>query len=194
MGTHPIFESDFDCLTDMNRLISRTLSTTKSRLALIEKDAIIHVSWATPSKKLGVAHSKYGDVTVKEVNIAKPPDEKVSADMFDFVDSLGNGEKIKCDIETIQGRLTATNVLKADGSFILMPHKQAYNYMSPMMPHGNRPKNSPTVATQKFKRYMKNPRRFPDDSEQQAAIGKTRFFHQDKLDAANKRRNRKPID
>ena len=51
----------------MNRLISRTLSTTKSRLALIEKDAIIHVSWATPSKKLGVAHSKYGDVTVKEV-------------------------------------------------------------------------------------------------------------------------------
>ena len=136
--------------------------------------------------------------------------------MFDFVDSLGNGEKIKCDIETIQGRLTATNVLKADGSFILMPHKQAYNYMSPMMPHGNRhgrnqacilyhylhenfppnkrPKNSPSVSTQKFRRYMKNPHRFPDDSEQQAAIGKTRFFHQDKLDAANKRRNRKSID
>ena len=51
----------------MNRIISRTFSTTKSRLALIEKDAIIHVSWATPSKKIGVAHSKYGDVTVKEV-------------------------------------------------------------------------------------------------------------------------------
>ena len=51
----------------MNRLISRTLSTTKSRLALIEKDAIIHVSWNTPSKKIGVAHSKYGEVIVKEV-------------------------------------------------------------------------------------------------------------------------------
>lgn len=51
----------------MNRLISRTLSTTKSRLALIEKDAIIHVSWTTPSKKIGIAHSKYGDVLVKEV-------------------------------------------------------------------------------------------------------------------------------
>merc|ERR1712035_5955 len=28
MGTHPIFESDFDCLTDMNR-IARCLSTTR---------------------------------------------------------------------------------------------------------------------------------------------------------------------
>ena len=55
----------------MNRLISRTLSTTKSRLALIEKDAIIHVSWNTPSKKIGVAHSKYGEVIVKEVRVVE---------------------------------------------------------------------------------------------------------------------------
>ena len=55
----------------MNRLITRTLSTSKSRLALIEKDAIIHVSWNTPSKKIGVAHSKYGEVIVKEVRAVK---------------------------------------------------------------------------------------------------------------------------
>jgi len=72
------------------------------------------------------------------VNIAKPPDENLSSDQFDFIESLGNGEKIKCDIETVQGRLTATNVFKADGNFILMPHNLAYNYKSPMMSHGNR--------------------------------------------------------
>ena len=72
------------------------------------------------------------------MNIAKPPDENLSSDQFDFIESLGNGEKIKCDIETVQGRLTATNVFKADGNFILMPHNQAYNYKSPMMSHGNR--------------------------------------------------------
>merc|ERR1739838_647919 len=34
MGTHPIFESDFDCLTDMNRLLSRrTLTCSKVLLA-----------------------------------------------------------------------------------------------------------------------------------------------------------------
>ena len=149
----------------MNRLISRALSTTKSRLALIEKDAIIHVSWNTPSKKIGVAHSKYGEVIVKEVRpveiifeweydisnkflkviIAKPPDENLSSNPFDFVESLGNGEKIKCDIETVQGRLTATNVFKADGNFILMPHNRAYNYRAPVMDHGNR-KGQNTVS------------------------------------------------
>ena len=72
------------------------------------------------------------------MNIAKPPDENLSSDQFDFIESLGNGEKIKCDIETVQGRLTATNVFKADGNFILMPHNHAYNYKSPMMSHGNR--------------------------------------------------------
>ena len=73
-----------------------------------------------------------------KVNIAKPPDENLSSDQFDFIESLGNGEKIKCDIETVQGRLTATNVFKADGNFILMPHNHAYNYKAPMMSHGNR--------------------------------------------------------
>merc|ERR1712131_185684 len=34
MGTHPIFESDFDCLTDMNRLLSRrTLTCSRILLA-----------------------------------------------------------------------------------------------------------------------------------------------------------------
>merc|ERR1712037_956575 len=35
MGTHPIFESDFDCLTEMNRLLSksRSLITTSERTA-----------------------------------------------------------------------------------------------------------------------------------------------------------------
>ena len=67
--------------------------------------------------------------------------------MFDFVDSLGNGEKIKCDIETIQGRLTATNVFKANGGFILMPHNKVYNYRSPVMPHGNRHGQNHTIGT-----------------------------------------------
>lgn len=175
----------------MNRLLSRSLSTTKSRLALIEKDAIIHVSWNTPSKKIGVAHSKYGEVIVKEVYIAKPPDENLSSDPFDFIESLGNGEKIKCDIETVQGRLTATNVFKADGNFILMPHNHAYNYKAPKMDHGNRPRNAPFVAKSKWKRYMKNPRQFDDDSMASSSIGKYQFFDPSKLDAANKRRNKK---
>ena len=38
---------------------------------MIEKDAIIHVSWNTPSKKIGVAHSKYGEVIVKEVRVVE---------------------------------------------------------------------------------------------------------------------------
>ena len=38
---------------------------------------------------------------------------------------------------------------------------------------------------------MKNPRRFPDDSEQQRAVGTSQWFKQSQLDAANKRRNRK---
>ena len=157
-----------------------------------------------------------------KVNIAKPPDERVSADQSDFLETLGNGEKIKCDIETVQGRLTATNVFKADGSFILMPHNRVYNHKSPMMPHGNRhgrklhssmvdtvwyltvfymilkysppdkrPLNSSFTANKKWKRYMKNPRRFPDDSEQQRAVGTSQWFKQSQLDAANKRRNRK---
>merc|ERR1711935_393388 len=32
MGTHPIFESDFDCLTDMLRIaVTRTLATTAAK-------------------------------------------------------------------------------------------------------------------------------------------------------------------
>ena len=61
-------------------------------------------------------------------------------------------------------------------------------------PSHKRPKNSPFVPTQKLKRYSKAPHRFPDDSEQQTAIGMTRFLRQEKLDAANKRRDRRSKD
>merc|ERR1712080_435941 len=33
MGTHPIFESDFDCLTEMNRLLSRRCLSVSERVA-----------------------------------------------------------------------------------------------------------------------------------------------------------------
>ena len=82
----------------MNRLISRTLSTTKSRLALIEKDAIIHVSWNTPSKKIGVAHSKYGEVIVKEVR-AVENNSRVVQTHFIFLKALS--ERVGSDIELL---------------------------------------------------------------------------------------------
>ena len=69
----------------MNRLITRTLSTSKSRLALIEKDAIIHVSWNTPSKKIGVAHSKYGEVVVKEVRAVESKKSLIFDDRMIFL-------------------------------------------------------------------------------------------------------------
>merc|ERR1712130_829287 len=39
MGTHPIFESDFDCLTEMNCLINRTCLFRRSRLYLYQARA-----------------------------------------------------------------------------------------------------------------------------------------------------------
>ena len=56
-----------------------------------------------------------------------------------------------------------------------------------------RPKNSPFVAKSKWKRYMKNPRQFDDDSMASSSIGKFKFFDSKKLDAANVRRNKKHI-
>jgi len=82
----------------MNRLISRTLSTTKSRLALIEKDAIIHVSWNTPSKKIGVAHSKYGEVIVKEVQ-AVENNSRVAQTQFIFLKA--SSERVGSDMERL---------------------------------------------------------------------------------------------
>jgi len=32
MGTHPIFESDFDCLTEMDRLLYSSMSSTGRKL------------------------------------------------------------------------------------------------------------------------------------------------------------------
>ena len=56
-----------------------------------------------------------------------------------------------------------------------------------------RPKNSPFVAKSKWKRYMKNPRQFDDDSMASSSIGKFKFFDSKELDAANTRRNKKHI-
>ena len=56
-----------------------------------------------------------------------------------------------------------------------------------------RPRNAPFVANSKWKRYMKNPRQFDDDSMAASSIGKFKFFDSKKLDAANARRNKKYI-
>merc|ERR1711911_354469 len=47
MGTHPIFESDFDCLTDkMNRLIARPeLDSPHSNLIHPSSDILVLVLW-----------------------------------------------------------------------------------------------------------------------------------------------------
>lgn len=47
------------------------------------------------------------------------------------------------------------------------------------------------MATSKYKRYLKNPRRFDDDSMATQGIGNFQFFDQKKIDAANARRNKK---
>merc|ERR1712168_500076 len=40
MGTHPIFESDFDCLTDrMNSLLCRTVSSQNTKSSILVKRA-----------------------------------------------------------------------------------------------------------------------------------------------------------
>merc|ERR1712131_74265 len=46
MGTHPIFESDFDCLTDMNRLICQT-----RRLSLLHSPHIFGSPSTIPERK-----------------------------------------------------------------------------------------------------------------------------------------------
>merc|ERR1712131_493964 len=68
MGTHPIFESDFDCLTDMDRLVAATDFAARKHKDQRRKD-----SEQTPyiNHPIGVAQilSKEGSVTDVDVLI-----------------------------------------------------------------------------------------------------------------------------
>merc|ERR1712227_517747 len=113
MGTHPIFESDFDCLTEkmLRRPIlkaarPRIISLTSSR---IKKDDIRYTKdhyWVAPLKndeyKVGLsdyAQDNYGDVV--HVEIAKL-DEHVEKDS-----EIGTAESVK-SVATIYAPISGT--------------------------------------------------------------------------------------
>ena len=78
------------------------------------------------------------------------------------------------------------------GSKLLIPKLLILYELKSFSTH-KRPRSAPFVASSKWKRYMKNPRQFEDDSMAASSVGKFKFFDSKKLDAANARRNTKHI-
>merc|ERR1711970_274666 len=61
MGTHPIFESDFDCLTEttkMNRILARRMTLSAPRAGGLPKrtEPKFAVNWVHPSKGSALMH------------------------------------------------------------------------------------------------------------------------------------------
>merc|ERR1712179_360743 len=54
MGTHPIFESDFDCLTEMGDFMSKMTATAEPTSNIAEQQPKA-ASYSTPQKKIELA-------------------------------------------------------------------------------------------------------------------------------------------
>merc|ERR1712131_274857 len=56
MGTHPIFESDFDCLTDQIRIIKTKMAPRKGKTEKVEEVVTLGPKVAEGENVFGVAH------------------------------------------------------------------------------------------------------------------------------------------
>merc|ERR1711980_1285 len=74
MGTHPIFESDFDCLTDLNGLVKMAKKSKKdgssinSRLALVIKSGKYNMGYKETIKQLRGGKAKLAKTGVHHYN------------------------------------------------------------------------------------------------------------------------------
>merc|ERR1712110_246977 len=94
MGTHPIFESDFDCLTGM-RLCQFTNSSGSLRLgAQLENGKITDISEIAPDLKSLINQSDAG--LAKVSNAIKEAADGVSIDALNIAPAIHNPEKIIC--------------------------------------------------------------------------------------------------
>merc|ERR1711907_158709 len=66
MGTHPIFESDFDCLTDQIRIIKTKMAPRKGKTEKVEEVVTLGPKVAEGELVFGVAHiyASYNDTFV----------------------------------------------------------------------------------------------------------------------------------
>merc|ERR1712130_11521 len=74
MGTHPIFESDFDCLTEMNRLLTavkpasikpaaaRSMSLTCPSYVDKAKGPTVRHNWRSKNRRRHVSKGKFGKI------------------------------------------------------------------------------------------------------------------------------------
>jgi|ERR1712130_107959 len=75
MGTHPIFESDFDCLTDLHRMLGRYLKQLSLETTARFKSGVHNVEVVPQTMKYGVWGLR--KTWIKEVPVPYEPGQKV---------------------------------------------------------------------------------------------------------------------
>merc|ERR1711990_114293 len=169
MGTHPIFESDFDCLTElkMNRfpVSVRNLCQSQIRNKIIASRVNAYCNWGDSWKGGGVVVTEdYGQMKIKNKNILNKFESKckVNGDVFQTLDY---GEPIEFDVFLEStGQTSARNITGPNGTPIVVPHLYAKNRLGSRNPWFSQTRNihkNPKVKTNKH-RFENNPQRFTE--------------------------------
>merc|ERR1712004_189737 len=97
MGTHPIFESDFDCLTEIVIMLSRVAST-RSRLLSYSCRLCTSKQTNTENKEIAATQNplKIRDIPIEYTNV-QPEDFKTFEEYFPHspFNLLGSGKDVK---------------------------------------------------------------------------------------------------
>merc|ERR1711976_928543 len=105
MGTHPIFESDFDCLTELKCRIPRQNSRTdkSSTLASTMASGTKRGNGTAPGRRLCPTEMSTKDSTKRDKGMAKvSTSSMVEHDMSDPTREIKKSVREKCIIQTAQ--------------------------------------------------------------------------------------------
>merc|ERR1711990_698547 len=91
MGTHPIFESDFDCLTDMNRInlnsLRRLVTYSQTKPIHEANKCVLFMNGTLAKPECGAAGAMISILEVENVDFRE-------VDIVDVTDSSGNQELV----------------------------------------------------------------------------------------------------